>query len=329
MSVPTLAAPWDATLSNAEHSLILYFLCFAALTLLAGFVRAYITRSEVGARYRASVVARLGLMGTASLGYVLIIIMFFVGYDPTSAGWVPNSYAINTVATRYMEWSVTVPLLCAELIAVTTALGVVARRTQFITMGGAFLMIFTGYLGAVVVDGGTNAGATAMFFGISVLFWVLTTVVLIRCVRASLPGLTPEAAVLLSRATVLLLAGWAIYPLVVSIQLFAAGGAWTTTIQVALCVTDVVVKVGFGTLIHRVAMLRTAEDVRAGDDIHPEAIWISSVKQSDAGLPREVYLAQSSTVHPTRTRPPDAAAVPTEPEPETAEARLVEAATEL
>jgi hypothetical protein len=184
-------------------------------------------------------------------------------------------------------------------------------------------------VGAVVVDDGTNAPATAVFFGISVLFWVLTTVVLIRCVRASLPSLTPEAAVLLSRATVLLLAGWAIYPLVVSIQLFAAGGAWTTTIQVALCVTDVVVKVGFGALIHRIGMLRTAEDVRAGDDIHPEAIWISSVKQSDAGRPREVYLAQSSTVHPTRTRPPDEAAVPIDPEPETPEARLVEAATEL
>jgi hypothetical protein len=50
--------------------------------------------------------------------------------------------------------------------------------------------------------------------------------------------------------------------------------------------------------------------VRAGDDVHPEAIWISSVKQSDAGLPREVYLADEALVHRRRTKPPLSEAVP-------------------
>jgi hypothetical protein len=79
--------------------------------------------------------------------------------------------------------------------------------------------------------------------------------------------------------------------------------------QIALCTTDVVVKIGFGGLIHRVAMLRTAEDVRAGVDVHPESIWISSVKQSDAGAAREVYLADGAAIHPRRGRPPSGAAI--------------------
>ncbi|MDF2442770.1 MAG: hypothetical protein JWR01_973, partial [Subtercola sp.] len=74
-----------------------------------------------------------------------------------------------------------------------------------------------------------------------------------------------------------------------------------------------IIKLGFSTLTHRVAKLRTAEDVRAGDDVHPESIWISSVKQSDAGVPREVYLADGASVHDRRAKPPMAAAVASEP----------------
>ncbi len=105
-----------------------------------------------------------------------------------------------------------------------------------------------------------------------------------------------------------LLVGWVIYPVASVIQLFAFGGEWTTTIQVILCITDIVVKVGFSTIIHDVAKLRTAEDVRAGEDLHPEAIWIASVKLSDAGQAPEVVLEQSRLAHSVRVRPPSSSA---------------------
>jgi len=281
---------------------VLYFLLIAGFALLAGFVRAYVTRGEVGPRYRKATVARLGVMGIAGLAYVLMIAMFLGGYDATAAGWVPNELAKNLTTVRYVEWSLTVPLLCAELLAVATLLGPIARRSRYLAMGFSFLMIFTGFVGVVVFE---DAGVrvSLIWFGIGCAFWVATNIVLVRAFRASLPGLTPEAATLFQRATVLLLAGWIVYPVVVLVQLFTTGGAATTAALVALSIADVVIKVGFGSLIHRVAKLRTAEDVRAGDDVHPEAIWISSVKQSDAGLPREVFLAEGSTIHQARTRP--------------------------
>ena len=43
--------------------------------------------------------------------------------------------------------------------------------------------------------------------------------------------------------------------------------------------------VGFGVLIHKVAKLRTAEDVAAGEETHPESVWVSNVKHSDGVLP--------------------------------------------
>ena len=179
---------------------------------------------------------------------------------------------------------------------------------MFTAFGLAFGMIFAGFLGAVVVDGGSNPTTTLAWFGVSSVFWILTNIVLVRAVRASIPHLTGEAGRLLRNATILLLCGWVIYPIVALIQVVGFGGEWMTVIQVVLCIADVVVKVGFSTIIHDVAKLRTAEDVRAGEDVHPEAVWIASVKQSDAGQAPEVFLEQSLVVHTPRARPPSSIA---------------------
>ena len=306
--VPMFPAPWEAPLSDANHQLILYFVGLAFLVLSAGFVRAIINRGEVGVRYRAATVARLAVLGAASTSYLFLLIALLAGYESTPVGWIPNEFAVNTFALRYTDWSITVPLLCAELLAVTTLVGVVARRTMFTALGLAFGMIFAGFLGAVVIDGGSNPETTLVWFGVSTIFWILTNVVLVRAVRVSIPHLTLEAGRLLRNATILLLGGWFIYPIVSLLPLFGFGGDWTTTVQVVLCIADVVVKVGFSTIIHDVAKLRTAEDVRAGEDLHPEAIWIASVKQSDAGQAPEVFLEQSRVVHTPRTRPPASSA---------------------
>jgi bacteriorhodopsin len=309
MILLTSTAPWNATLTQPQYLLTLYFLVVAGLALIAGFLRTWTTRQEVGARYRSAVVSRLGVGLVASLSYVFIVVEFLRGYDATGTGYRPNGEAILTFALRYMDWSVTVPLLTVELLAVCAVVGPVARRTQAFAGGGAFLMIFCGFLGAFIIGGGEETAQLLLWGAISCVFWIFTTVVLVRCVQASGAILTAESSALLRRATVVLLSGWVIYPLVFLLQVFAFGGGWTTTMQIVLCVADVVVKIGFGGLIHRVAKLRTAEDVRAGHDVHPESIWISSVKQSDAGVPPEVYLAEGSAIHPRRSMPPTGSAV--------------------
>lgn len=63
--------------------------------------------------------------------------------------------------------------------------------------------------------------------------------------------------------------------------------AWLTTMQVGYSVGDVAARVGFGVLTQEVAKLRTAEDVAAGIDTHPESVWSSNVHKSDA-VPPEI-----------------------------------------
>ncbi|WP_213815331.1 bacteriorhodopsin [Glaciihabitans sp. dw_435] len=297
--ISAISAPWTATLTPAQHTLTSYFLVIAALALSVGIVRTTMTMGEVGPRYRTAAIARLGVLTVAFLSYLLLVINFQFGYELTDAGYVPTATSITTFLPRYMEWTVSVPLLTIELLAVCALVGERLRRTRVIAATGALLMIFAGFLGLVIGEG-EDQGQLIIWGAVSCVFWILTNVVLIRAVRASLPQLTPAAAQLLRTATILLLSGWIIYPAVYTVQIFAFGGQWTTTMQVALSLADVIVKLGFGGLVHRIAKLRTAEDVRAGVDIHAESIWISSEKVSDAGKPSEVFLAEGAAIHQRR-----------------------------
>jgi hypothetical protein len=118
-------------------------------------------------------------------------------------------------------------------------------------------------------------------------------------VRASLPHMGRPAAVSLRNATIVLLGSFGVYPLVYAIPVFVdVTPAWSATVQVAYSTADVIAKVGFGLLVHKVALLRTAEDVRAGEDTHPEPVWISHVHESDGVLPElgRVSSAAAATI---------------------------------
>jgi bacteriorhodopsin len=308
LALHSALAPWNEPLTQAQYLIVFYFLVVAALALVAGFIRTWVTQNEVGSRFRSATVARISLTGVAALSYLFLIVSFVAGYRPQGGVHVPTEFAVLTLAGRYMEWSVTVPILALAILTVCTLTGPAARRLQVRAIASAFLMVFCGFVGGFL--GGATDPAMMFWWGVtSSVFFALTVVILVRAVRASLPDLTIESQVLLKYAVTVLIAGWCVYPLVYGVQLFVSGGEWTATIQVLFCIADVTLKLGFGGLLHRVAKLRTAEDVRAGDDIHPEAIWISSVKQSDAGSPREVYLADGSAIHEARTKPPLGVAV--------------------
>ncbi len=316
MLIHVISQPWTATLSRSEYLLTLYFLGLTALVFLAAFIRAWITRTEIGSRYRGVTVARLGILGVTFAAYLFLLFHFSSSYTLIDGTHRPNPDTLLAFAPRYMEWSVAVPLLAAALLAVCTLNGPTARRALSLAMGGAFLMIFTGYIGGVVIDDGENLPAVLFWGGVSSAFWIGTNIVLIRAVKQSLPKLTPDAARLLRQATVLLLSCWVVYVVVYLIPVFFSGSVWATTIQITLCITDMIVKVGFGTLLWRVAKFRTAEDVRAGEDVHPESLWISSIKLSDAGVPQQIYLDAATTIHQRRVKPPTSEAVATPAHPD-------------
>ena len=262
------------SLTEGQHDLVLYAVTVAGFALLASFLHAWTSRDEVSSRYRPAVLAHLCITGVAALSYVILVVEVHAGYDLRGDLWVPNQEALSTISPRYLDWSVTVPLLMVELLAVCTLVGSRLRRVRFVTAAAAFLMIITGYLGSQVFDDGTSDFWVWFWFVVSSLFGAVLYVVLIPVAFRSSRDLPPEAGKQLRRATVLLFTVFLVYPVVYLVPVFAEGPWWTTTIHLAFSAADVVAKVGFGLLVHEVAKLRTAHDVVHGVDTHPEPVWV-------------------------------------------------------
>lgn len=289
----TEVAFWTNPLTTGERTIIYYSLVVAGIALFAMFVRIWTSVSEIGSRYRPAIFASLGVTGVAFLSYVVLVLKFDLGYtqvggNATGAGsmWMPNKDAIWSWAPRYMDWSVTVPLLTVELIAVSALVGAVATRIRAIGMASAFLMIFTGYLGGVVIGNGETLPALWTWGIISALFMVVLYVVFIYVMKASTAQMSAEAARTMRLAVILQLAVFFAYPIVFGFQGYSGkDGGWTVFAQVTLSFADIAAKVGFGSLIHKLAKLRTAEDIAAGEETHPESVWMSNSKKADAVLP--------------------------------------------
>jgi bacteriorhodopsin len=283
MDTPT---PALQTMPLGLYDVVQLALLGAGFALFAYFVYSWNSKDEVSPRYRPSVLAGLCLAGVAMLAYLILYIDWDTGYRLVDGVYVPSEEARTTLGTRFIDWSVTVPLLTVELLAVCSIAGVAARRLRFTTMAAAFLMIVTGYMGGQVLSQGRDATALVVWGLISTAFFLYLYVALIGAVRASLPTMGPEAGVSLRNATIVLLSSFGVYPLVYAVPVFVdVTPAWLAAMQVGYSVADVVAKVGFGVLTHKVAKLRTAEDVAAGIETHPESVWSSHVHKSDAVLP--------------------------------------------
>ena len=307
-------APWTQTLGPAQYDLIYYSLVVAGLALLAYFVRTWNSLGEVSPRYRTALYAGLAISAVATVAYAVLVIKFDTGYDATAQGYVPNAEAETSFIPRYFDWSVTVPLLMVEFLAVCSIAGARARTTRFVAIACAFLMIFTGFLGAVVVGQGESTAALGIWGAVSTVFFVILYAIIAGALRQSKGTTGEQAYKSLRNASILLLSVWGAYPIAYLIQMFLAGPEWTTTQHMIFSFADIAAKIGFGALIHKVAKLRTAEDVAQGEDTHPEPIWISSVKHSEAVQPavrsmveEPAFLHHAGTGHstsqPVRTAP--------------------------
>ena len=293
MDVYDTPTPELQTMPLGLYDVVQLALLGAGFALLAYFLYSLISMNEVSARYRPSAYAAVCLAAVAAVAYALLYSDWDSGFRLQGEVWVPTEEARNSVGTRFIDWTITVPLLTVELLAVCSIAGARARNLRFTTMAAAFLMIVTGYLGGQVIADGRDRTALVVWGLISTVFFGYLVAALVGAVRASLPTMGTEAATSLRNATIVLLGSFGIYPLIYSIPVFVdVTPAWLTAIQVGYSATDVVAKVGFGVLVHKVAKLRTAEDVAAGIDTHPEPVWSSHVPKSDGVLPEVRRIAR-------------------------------------
>lgn len=270
-------ALWNVTLTDGQHSLVFYALSVAGLALAAFALRSFATQHEVSVRYRPAIIAGMCVAAVAFLSYVVLVLKFDAGYTQTSEGWIATSNAVLSWAPRYFDWTVTVPLLVTELIAVSTLVGSTASRYRTIGVSLAVGMIVTGFIGGVAIDDGTNLTALWIWGTLSALCMVGLYVMFIFMMMRARRDMAGSSALPTFNLTIALLCViWFAYPIVFALQGFTVTSGSYVTAQVLLSVADIIAKIGFGALIHKIAKQRTAEDIAAGIDTgHTGPIWMN------------------------------------------------------
>lgn len=279
---------WEHPLTNAEHTLVLAGLVVVALILLATLVRVRFGADESRGVFRTASLTASSVVAIALVSYLGLIAAFLTGYTMQDGLWRPGPTAQLAWSLRYMDWAVTVPLLVVELVAVSALTDGTTARVRRIGMVSAAVMVACGFLGAFVVGEGTDFAAYAGLGVAGAVCFGVLYVLVVRMLTITLPRIPAQARPPYRSAVVLLLVTWLVYPIVYGIGGVVEGGAWVVVGQLAFCAADVVAKVGFGTLVHRTAVLRSraAEDADPSTTRRPrqagaETVWVADDRRLD------------------------------------------------
>jgi bacteriorhodopsin len=184
---------------------------------------------------------------------------------------------------RYPDWTITVPLLMVEFLAVAGITGKAQQRLRGPMMGCAAAMIVTGFVGqALNEDASSNVTAFVIWGAVSTVFFIALYPMFASALRASKSAMGEESYRNLRGAAALLLITWLVYPACYVVFGFTrTSPTWAIVVQVAFCAADVTAKAGFGTWIHKVAKLRTAEDASSGEravsDNFPQEVYVDQI----------------------------------------------------
>ena len=292
MTSTIVAAEFSATTTytNTAYLLLLYAFVVAAFALFAAGLYGIKTTAEVSKAYRASAIASTCICWVATAAYAVLIVEWVTNFSPTPDGlhYAPTANAVIT-ELRYMDWTVTVPLLTVELLAVAALSRAQTVKWRTVAVAAAALMIITGFLGVLFGQDALRGVNAAMWVwgAISTAFFVVLYVVAGQAYRASTATLPPHVLKSYRAALILLFAVFLAYPLAYLVPWWAGADnpGWATAEQLTFTVADIVAKAGFGLLIHRTAKLRTAHDAdtalgshqiaAAAPDTMTSEVWVS------------------------------------------------------
>lgn len=172
----------------------------------------------------------------------------------------------NPTALRYIDWTLTVPLMCVEFYLLTKAAGAKLGLLWKLILA-AVLMLVAGYYGEAFTDGSTTH---------SVTWGVISTVGYVYILYTSWFGEVKQLADNSNNPTVIrgvrtlawfVLVGWAIYP----IGYMCMPGGWlnvglgweSSNVDLFYNIADAVNKIGFGLVVYSIAIADGAPEKEA------------------------------------------------------------------
>lgn len=214
------------------------------MAMLAASVFFFVERSSVDAKWKLSLLVSGLITGIAAVHYYYMRDYYLAtGQTPT--------------ALRYIDWTLTVPLMCVEFYLLTKAAGA-KKSLLWKLIFASVLMLVAGYIGEAFTDGST---------GHSVLWGVISTIGYVYILYTAWAGEVAALAKSSGDAVVIkgvntlawfVLVGWAVYP----IGYMCMPGGWLNTglgwsasnVDLFYNIADAINKIGFGLVVYNIAV---------------------------------------------------------------------------
>lgn len=229
------------------------------MAMLAASVFFFFERSRVDDKWKLSLLVSGLITGIAAVHYYYMKDYYIAtGENPT--------------ALRYIDWTLTVPLMCVEFYLLTKVAGATKGLLWKLIFASA-LMLVAGYIGEAFVplnaDGTAAEGATTH----SVLWGVISTLGYIYILYTAWAGEVAQLAKKSGNPIVIrgvktlgwfVLVGWAIYP----VGYMCMPGGWLNTafgwesgnVDLFYNIADAINKIGFGLVVYGIAISASAKD---------------------------------------------------------------------
>ena len=221
------------------------------MAMLAASVFFFFERGQVDGKWKTSLLVSGLITGIAAVHY------YYMRDYYTATQETPT-------ALRYIDWTLTVPLMCLEFYLLLKPAG---AKTSFMwkLILAAVVMLVAGYIGEAFVplnaDGTAAAGASTH----SVIWGVISTLGYVYILYSAWFGEAKQLAASSNNPAVkkgiqalawFVLVGWAIYP----IGYMAMPGGWLsgilkpTDINLFYNIADAINKIGFGLVVYGIAV---------------------------------------------------------------------------
>ena len=214
------------------------------MAMLASSVFFFAERSSVDGKWKLSLLVSALITGIAAVHYYYMRDYYLAtGENPT--------------ALRYIDWTLTVPLMCVEFYLLTKAAGAKLSLLWKLILASVWMLV-TGYIGEAFTDGSSSH---------SFIWGALSTLGYIYILYTAWFGEVAQLAKTSNNASVekgvrtlawFVLVGWAIYP----IGYMCMPGGWLNTafgwessnVDLFYNIADAINKIGFGLVVYSIAV---------------------------------------------------------------------------
>lgn len=236
-----------SSIIDIKNDPVAFTFFIGCMAMFASSVFFFVERGSVDKKWKLSLLVSALITGIAAVHYLYMRDYYMAtGENPT--------------AYRYIDWILTVPLMCVEFYLLTKIAGATKTLLWKLIIASAWMLI-AGYVGEAFNPGGAAATSHSVTWG------VLSTIGYIYVLYTAWYGEVAQLAEKSNSEAVkrgvrtlawFVLVGWAIYP----IGYMCMDGGWLNTalgwsssnVDLWYNIADAINKIGFGLVVYNIAI---------------------------------------------------------------------------